>query len=225
MKSNKKALIIVSSLVILGVGGYFLYTYMKKKKMEKDAKIQADLDAAKSEGQKIAEEAKADAAVAIKKAQGATELEMANTWIETTAGKDAPLLKFDDAYKIAYWKAKTSKAPTFKVGNKTFDTNTLRVYTPILSGKATLNRTASLKIDKVNARSTAGVTSNNLLGYFSGKGKSIGIVKDIKSVEDLSGRYNWYQIVPTAPLYNGIGKDISNLWKLVWVREDNVIVK
>jgi hypothetical protein len=90
MKSNKKALIIVSSLVILGVGGYFLYTYMKKKKMEKDAKIQAD------------------------------ELDLANTWIRNAKGVNSSWLTFDDEFKIALWKANISGAVTFTFKGKTF---------------------------------------------------------------------------------------------------------
>jgi hypothetical protein len=221
MKSNKKALIVVSSLVILGVGGYFLYTSMKKKKMEKDAKIQADSDAAKSEGQKLADEAKADAAVEVAKAKGASELDLANTWIRTAKGANSPMLTFDDEFKIALWKANTSNAATFIYKGKTY-TKGGSVYVPLYKGKEAIGRTATTQDVKfLPIRSSAADEKTNVIGYLQYPKVKLGQVIDYKE--------GWYKIRLAMPTFivrrNSAPIDISGKVSDAWVKDYHVNVK
>jgi len=221
MKSNKKALIIVSSLVIAGVGGYFLYTYMKKKKMEKDAKIQADLDAVKSEAQKLADEAAANAAVAIEKARGASELDLANTWIRTAKGANSPMLGFDDEFKIALWKANTSNAATFTYKGKTY-TKGGSVYVPIFKGKDAVGRTATTQDVKfLKLRSSAKESDNNIIGVMQYPKVKLGQVIDYVD--------GWYKVrlnMPTMVVRNNAAPyDISKNFSDAWVKDYYVNVK
>jgi len=220
MKSNKKALIVVSSLVILGVGGYFLYTSMKKKKMEKDAKIQADLDAAKSEGQKLADEAKADAAVAVAKARGANELDLANIWIKTAKGENSPMLTFDDGFKIALWKANTSNAATFIYKGKTY-TKGGSVYVPIFKGQDAIYKTATtIDVKNIPIRSSAIEAKDNFVAFINTPKTLLG-----KVISYENGFYKVRLNVPTYGIVGGKKTEISSKYTDIFVKENHVIVK
>lgn len=221
MKSNKKALIVISSLVILGVGGYFLYTYTKKKKLEKDAKIQADLDAAKSEGQRLADEAKANAAVEVAKARGASELDLANIWIKAAKGENSPMLSFDDGFKIALWKANTSNATTFNYKGKTY-TKGGSVYVPLYKGKEAIGRTATTQDVKfLKLRSSAKEIDNNIIGFLQYPKVKLGQVIDYVD--------GWYKVrlnMPTMVTRNNAAPyDISKNFSDAWVKDYYVNVK
>lgn len=226
MKSNKKTLIIISSVVIAGIGGYFLYSYLKKKKQEKESKIESDLEAAKSEGQKIAEEAKANAAVEIAKAKGATELEMADTYIKSLNPKSIKLT-FSPEYRIGFWKAKTTGSPTFKAEGKTFDVATGKVYVPIIKDSNAIGRFAYPKKENglTNIRSSAEKNDgyyNNMLGIVNYPNKIGKIINLTKGKED--GK-TWYQVELQVGLVKGKSGGFIPTATKGWVREDSVDIK
>ncbi len=237
---TKKILIISASLISLSVVGYFIYKHFNKKVEEKQKEIdksksdaQALMEQTKTEAQALIDKEKANAKAAIKAAQGASELEQANTYFINyykMPKEKITFLSYDPAYVISKWKSHSQGLPTFKALGETFDTYTGKLYKPILSGKSVLGNNAYPKVDKVNARSTpevsGGMKGVNLIGTFSAKkDKSIGIVREIQRTNDKHGSYNWYRIEPKAPLVNSAGKDVAEIYSIIWVREDNVIVK
>lgn len=194
---GKRALIIISSLLLIGgTVGYILWD--RKKKKDAEAKLKAEEDAKK----------------VIPPTPEPQKGGGAKSPNDTKVGND---------FWSAYASAKRLGSPTFIFEGKTYDGKTGRVYVPKIEGDTAIGKYAYPLGTYVNVRSAPrsadGVLDNTNLG----KVNSPNVIGTVKNTTWGTDKFRWYELDLLTPLI--ATQPAGTTAKTGWVRADVVKFK